>query len=473
MSDRIHTKPRIGLMAVGLGTYWSQFPHMKDGVLEAHSRLAKLFDGKGELVGAGLVDSVATARKAGERFVSSQIDIIFCHLTTYANSETLVPVVSDLDVPIVLLNVQPVAALEMEKVSTIADWLGVACTCAGLPEMTAVLLRLGKRFATVTGHLENDEILEEQIRLWCAIAGLRRRLTTQSIALLGRPFPGMLDLNLDETHFFKRFGTFIHHLNWDDVIEEFSNVTDANRQAMIARLNEHFSYPSPLSKSELNGVATVCSAFSRFVDRYNLCGVASHYEGAADGKRAQLLAAVNPALSLLMADGVACPVEGDIKAGLAMLILKSIAGVATLAELYSMDFNDDICIIGHSGAGDPAISSRKPSLSASTVFHGKSGKGYLTQFFPRNGAATLLAVTQDGRGEYRMIAAEGEVENGPALGLGDTNCRVRFSCGLRNFVDWWSSHGPTHHGVLGFGRQADSLSLVSKALGIPLEVICR
>jgi len=470
---RTHTKPRIGLMAVGLGTYWPQFPRMKEGVLKAHSRLAKLFEGHGQLVGAGLVDSAATARKAGDLFVSSQVDIVFCHLTTYANSETLVPAVANLDVPIVLLNVQPVTALEMEKVTTISDWLGVACTCAGLPEMTAVLVRIGKRFAIATGHLENDEILDGQIRLWCSIAALRRRLTTQSIALLGRPFAGMLDLNLDETHLFKRFGTFVHHLDWDNVIAEFPNVTDADLRSVIARLNELFFYPSPLSKSEITDIATVCSAFFRFVDRYNLCAVVSHYEGASEGKRAKLLAALNPALSLLMADGIACPVEGDIKAGLAMIILKSISGAATLAELYSMDFNDDICIIGHSGAGDPAISSRKPSLSASTVFHGKSGKGYLTQFFPRNGAATLLAVTQDGRGEYRMIAAEGEVENGPALGLGDTNCRVRFSCGLRNFVDWWSSHGPTHHGVLGFGRQADSLSLVSKALGIPLEVICR
>ncbi len=463
---------RIGLMVIGLGNYWEQFPGMKEGILNTHGRLAQLLKGQGEIVPAGLVDSVATARNAEDLFSKSQVDIVFCHLATYANSETLLPAVASLDVPIVLLNVQPVKALDLTQVNTIADWLGVGVTCAGLPEMTAVLLRSGKRFSTITGHLDNDAILDQRLRQWCSIATLHRRLVSQSIALLGRPFAGMLDLNVDETHLLNKFGTFIHHLDWDDIIAELANVTDADKELGIARIESLFDFPTSLDREEVNSIATFYGAFSRFVSRYNLCGIASHYEGESSGERAELLAALNPVLSLLMADGIACPVEGDIKAGIAMLILKSIAGSTTLAELYSMDFEDDICFIGHSGAGDPAISSKKPSLSASEVFHGKSGKGFLTQFYPETGPVTLVSVTQDARGDYRMIAAEGVVEDGPTLSLGDTNCRVRFSCGLRDFVERWSSYGPTHHGALGLGEHVEALGRVSIGLGIPLEIVC-
>ena len=464
---------RVGLLAVGLRSYWDQFPGMKDGILAFHGRLAGILGAKAEVIHAGLVDSVVVARRAADLFSAGHVDMVFCHLTTYANSETLLPAVSGLDVPVVLLNVQPVRTLDMSEVKGIADWLGVACTCAALPEMTAILIRAGKRFAVVSGHLDNDEILEQRLSEWCAIAGLRRVMSGKSAALIGRPFAGMLDLNVDETNLFNVFGTYTQHFDWDDVIAELDAVTDKQISAAAADLDRLFVRSPSVSEEELQSLAGICAAFRRFVVRHELCLVASHYEGEPSDRHTGLLAALNPALSLLMADGVACPVEGDIKAGLAMLILKRLAGSATLAELYSMDFEDDICIIGHSGAGDPSISGEPPTLSYSTVFHGKSGGGYLTQFYPKLGPATLLAVTQDASGGYRMIAAECHLEQGPTLNLGDTNSRVRFSCDLRNFIEQWSELGPTHHAVLGPGHHVQTLKRASTALGIPLEVVAR
>ena len=148
MSDRESVQPRIGLMAVGLGAYWPQYHGMREGILSAHQRLARIFEGLGVIVSAGLIDSAASSRDAGEKFARERVDIIFCHLTTYANSETLLPAVSAVDVPVILLNVQPVRALDFLNVVSTPDWLGVACTCAALPEMTAVLIRTKKPFAT-------------------------------------------------------------------------------------------------------------------------------------------------------------------------------------------------------------------------------------------------------------------------------------------------------------------------------------
>ena len=68
------------------------------------------------------------------------------------------------------------------------------------------------------------------------------------------------------------------------------------------------------------------------------------------------------------------------------------------------------------------------------VFHGKTGGGYLTQFYPYTGPVTYLAITQDGDGHFKFIAAEGVNEEGPILSFGDTNMRTRFTCGAREFV---------------------------------------
>jgi L-arabinose isomerase len=233
-----------------------------------------------------------------------------------------------------------------------------------------------------------------------------------------------------------------------------------------------FELPPEFPRQDSDSIAAVMGALNRLIDLYNLCGLPNHFDGTPAGREAEVLAAFNPALSILNTHGIACPVEGDIKTALAMLILKGLGGSATLAELYSMDFNEDVCIIGHSGAGDAAISDRKPTLAVSEVFHGKSGKGYVTQFYPKTGPVTLCSLTQDAAGEYRLIAAEGECVPGPQLNLGDTNCRVRFPCGLREFVNRWSILGPTHHGVLGLGHHVEALRKMAILLDVPLEIVC-
>ncbi|MDB5505373.1 MAG: sugar isomerase [Devosia sp.] len=463
--------PRIGVMAVGFAGYWPQFPDMRGQLLATHARLNALFAGKGEIFEAGMVDNATSARHAGAMFAAAGIDILFVHLTTYANSETLLPAVRSLGVPIILLNVQPVRTLDLPQVRGIDDWLGVAVTPASVPEMTNVLIRLGKRFDTITGHLDGDAELEPALDLWCRLAGLTRRLSSQSLALLGRPFAGMMDLNLDETRIFRSFGTYVHHLDWDDIVAEFDAVTPAERESGVAALRTAFPASETLSTAEFEAAGTVTAALQRFVEKYHLLGIASHFEGKAEGRRAEVLAALNPALSVLNGQGIASPVEADIKAAFAMLILRTIGGSATLAELYSMDFDADVVIIGHSGAGDPAISATPPRLAMSEVFHGKSGRGYLTQFYPGPGPVTLLSLTQDATGDFRMVAAEGEIVAGPAIELGDTNSRVRFPGGLRRFIRAWSALGPTDHGVLGYGHHTEALQRASIALNLPLDIV--
>ena len=109
----------------------------------------------------------------------------------------------------------------------------------------------------------------------------------------------------------------------------------------------------------------------------------------AQGKAGVLDSMLIPAFSMLIKQGTACAVEGDMKVAMAMSILKTISGTGQLSEMYSIDFNDDICIIGHSGSGDADISDKKPTMKIVTVFHGKTGGGYLTQFYPYTGPCYL------------------------------------------------------------------------------------
>ena len=167
-------------------------------------------------------------------------------------------------------------------------------------------------------------------------------------------------------------------------------------------------------------------AFEKWVKDEHLSMVASHYDGFAQGKAGVLDSMLIPAFSMLIKQGTACAVEGDMKVAMAMSILKTISGTGQLSEMYSIDFNEDICIIGHSGSGDADISDKKPTMKIVPVFHGKTGGGYLTQFYPYTGPVTYLAITQDADGHFKFVVAEGVNEEGPILSFGDTNMRTRF-----------------------------------------------
>ena len=173
----------------------SQFAGIRDNIISYHNKLVEKFGkDKGSLVDAGLVDTVQASVEAGKLFRSKDIDIVFCHTATYSPSANLLPAIKDLDVPIVFLNVQCVKSLDIDAVSTIGEWLGNGFTCACVPEMVAVCRRTGKRHDVITGYLEGDNLVDKEIKQWCLAAGVRSRLRNTGVALLGRPYPGMMDL---------------------------------------------------------------------------------------------------------------------------------------------------------------------------------------------------------------------------------------------------------------------------------------
>ena len=61
-------KPRIGLYTIGLKAYWTQFPVLKDRMIEYGRFLEKGMSKHGEIFNYGLVDTETEGRKAGEWF---------------------------------------------------------------------------------------------------------------------------------------------------------------------------------------------------------------------------------------------------------------------------------------------------------------------------------------------------------------------------------------------------------------------
>ena len=471
----VNTKAKVGVFSIALGAYLPQFPQLVPEFNAQYEAFKKTIPDTVEVIDGGLVTTKEQSMEAGDKFRAADVDLVFLQMLTYATSYNVLPAIRDLNVPVVIVNVQKKLAPEYDK-TDIPTWLGELYACGAVGEAVADLERAGKRHAVITGVVEGgDEGVAHEIEDWCKAAQVRRRFRQTNIAQIGRPYPGMMDLYIDETNLYNRMGLYTKQFDWEDMWCIADDITDeAAIRAKAQDILDTFEIEGGGSIEEVWEMAKYVVAFEKWVKDEDIALVASHYAGKAQGQAGVLDSMLIPAFSMLIKQGTACAVEGDMKVAMAMSILKTIAGTGQLSEMYSIDFNEDICIIGHSGSGDADISqAHKPTMKIVKVFHGKVGGGYLTQFYPPTGDITYLAITQDKDGKFKFIVAEGENQPGPIFTFGDTNMRTKFSISAREFVNRWSEAGPTHHMAAAVGRHADTILKVAKIMDIPVEIITR
>src|SRR5690606_4669332 len=160
---RKESAPRVGVFGVGYFKYWPQF----EGLLEALLEKQRVFIGKleknqVEIVDFGLVDDATTAYELVPKLKAANLDIIFCDMLTYATSSTFGVVIRNIDVPMVLVALQPDKAMDYSKASTYMQ-LYNDDVCS-LPEFTGVAVRMGKKIPdTIIGTLHDDPESERDI----------------------------------------------------------------------------------------------------------------------------------------------------------------------------------------------------------------------------------------------------------------------------------------------------------------------
>ncbi len=470
----VETKARVGVFAIALEAYLPQFPELVPEFEGQYAAFTSTMPDTVDLVDGGIVTTKEAAAEVGERFRAADVDLVFMQLLTYATSYNMLPAVRDLDVPVVLVNLQKVRCLDFDTAG-IGDWLGTGYAGGAVGEMVADLNRAGKRSAVVTGVVEGgDPAAQAEIEDWCRAAQVRRRLRDTNLAQIGRPYPGMMDLYIDEANLYNRLFLYTKQFDWEAMWAIADGVDDkAAIHAKAEDILDTFDFEGGATVEDVWEMARYVLAFEQWVRDENLGFVASHYNGFAQGQAGVLDSMLIPAFSMLIKQGTVCAVEGDIKVAMAMGIMKLISGACQLSEFYTFDFDDDIVVIGHSGSGDADFSTaRKPTIKNVPVFHGKTGGGYLTQFYPAPGPVTYLAITQDADGRFSFVVSEGVNEEGPILGTGDTNMRTRFAIGAREWNNRWCACGPTHHFAAAQGSWTATIQKIAKILNVPVEVVC-
>ena len=472
------TAPRVGVFGIGLEAYWAQFEGLKERLEGYQNEVESQLERAGaDIVSVGLVDSASSATSAAQTFARADLDFLVCYVGTYATSSTVLPVVQRIGKPVLVLNLQPVAALDYENTDT-AEWLANCCACC-VPEISNAFTRARIPFNVVSGMLFQDPRAWDEITAWVWAAGAVRTLARSRIGFLGHTYPGMLDMYSDFTMVQAQTGAHIEVLEMEDLELGLSAVTLEQLEAKKLEIDGVFvraeagrdRISGPITEAAFEWSARVACALDNLVQNFDLDGLTYYYRGMDGNLFEQIWSGLIVGNSLLTARGIPASGEGDLKTCLAMKLLDALGAGGSYTEFYAMDFLEGFVLMGHDGPGHVAISDEKPLLRALKLFHGKRGEGLSVEFSVKPGPITILGVTQTADGKLKLLAAEGECLEGPRLNIGNTNSRLRFSKGPAEFMDAWCLEGPTHHVALGVGHVVRDLEKIARLMNLELKVL--
>ncbi len=470
---------RVGVFGVGFHAYWPQFDGLLEELLAKQAVLIQRLNGYGvEVVDFGMVDDAESAYALLPRLKAADLDLVFCDMVTYATSATFGVIARGLDVPIVLVALQPLPGLDYSRASTYMQ----LCNddFCSVPEFTGVAIRMGRKAPPVIlGMLHDDPAADAELHEWCGIAKVLHDLRRARIGHFGHPIEHMLDMQTDQTALTAAFGCHIVQTEADDLLRLERTVTQPEIEAKKREILNLFDTPEPVSdpittkltEGDLQVAARVAVALDKYVDEKRLDGLAYYYAGGEGSPLRQLVTNLIVGNSLLTAAGFPMCGESDLKTCIAMMIMDRLEIGGSFAEFHPVDFREGFVLVGHDGPHHINIAEGRPVLRSLLKYHGKPGSGASVEFKIKEGPITMMSIGVTASGKFKFVIAEGQSVHGPIPPTGNTNTRGFFEPDVRTFLKRWVAEGPTHHFALGVGHHAAALESIADILDIQSAVV--
>lgn len=474
----MENKIRIGLFGIGLDTYWGQFPGLLEKLQAYQGKISgRLVKMNTEVTDAGMVDNPFKAIAAAELFNKNGVDLVILNISTYALSHNVLPLLQRISAPLLVLNLQPVKALDYEKFNSLGDrgrmtgeWLSLCQSCV-TPELAGVFNRAGIRYNLITGWLDEDFVWNE-IEEWIESCRVKAILKDNRVGVMGHYYNGMLDVYSDITMLAAAFGSHFELMEFGPLKKLFEEADDAEIENKIGQFSSWFSISPECSREDLVNSARSAVALDKLTLKHQLGSLAYYYEGEDDKEYEKVVTTLIPGMTMLTGQNIPVAGECEIKNVMAMKIMDSFNAGGSFSEFYLVDFEKDEILFGHDGPAHFRIADGKPGLVPLPVFHGKPGKGLSIQMKVATGPVTLLSVCQGGDGKICLLTAEGESVEGPTLQIANTNSRYRFSIPARDFINRWAKAGPSHHCAIGTGHIAGRINKLAGLLNVDFLRIC-
>jgi L-arabinose isomerase len=413
----------------------------------------------GELIG-----DVAAAASAGKTLAESDVDVVVAVTTIAVFASIPLAAIRELSVPILIWNAQ-----EIDRVGAGYSMVEIVRNTGqiGTQALANALLRDGREFRVVTSY-ENNSRTGDCLRRFFAVTQAATALKRARLLMVGDGFAGMTDIELEDAYVARHLGATITHISPARLTEAYhaADGESIKRETIEAKASNSVN---ELSDDELTRSVRLSVALQTLVDehRADAGSFNCHRENCLRNPVIGITACYG--LGVQNARGRSFTCTGDLPTALAMLLLKTLAGVAMYTEVQVMDEQRGAVVIANSGEGEDGIrrSTARSCLAANANFKGLHGRGASFAYPLQAGPATLVSLTPapNGTRPFRLIVAEGEILDDPLPDAGALAGFFRFQhLNLHDGYTRWLEAGPVHHAATTVGHWESELRDVASQL---------
>ncbi len=458
-------KPKVGVLVMALlEDDYNKTAHMRPVAQKAADHIGDILSEYAETIRPPLVEEESHAETAAQMFNAAGVDLIVAVQLAYTKGIVPTRCFLNTTAPVVVWNTQSIRFLPEDADF---DLIMVNSGMAGIPEMTSALLRIGRPFWMVTGHID-DTAARKKLAEYIAAAGVNRRLKSARFGIIGHAFEGMTDLMVDQLHLRQHVGPVCWPLEPEKIAVAMQELSQAEVDGLVA--GEKARYQVEMEAKTFERSCRLALALEKVARVHKFDALATFDQVWLTDPRVGIIPSYGT--GRLCEIGIPCSTEADITTLAAMLILQEIVGSATFLENYVIDFDREAMILSHDGHGNPALAG-SPSdvkLKHSIYYEGVNGFGAGLEFAYAPGPVTNLALVNPSGERWRLNIAEGEsiaIKARPVAAP-----QMLFKPSHLNISDWcdaWCTAGSPHHMALAYGHLASNIKAYAAIAG--LEVV--
>ena len=459
-------RPKIGVLVMALlEDDYNKTAHMRPAATAAAREIADALAAFGDVVHAGLVEEEAQAAAAARMFNTEDVDIIVALELAYTKGLVPARCLLDTTCPVLVWNTQMISRLGEDDGF---DVVMLNSGMAGMPELTAVLVRTKREFAIVTSRFDDPDG-RRRVGEVISAAAVRRRLRDARVALVGHPFEGMTDLMFDGLSLRQAIGPVVWPLEPEKVAVRFEEVAQSDVVAGMAAEQARSSVEMEPVLFERS--VRLALALESVVREHRFDAFTAFDQVWLTDPRVGIIPSY--ATGRLCANGIPASPEGDVNTAVAQLILQELAGQATTLENYVIDFDNQAVMFSHDGHGNPAMGTPGAvKVKHSIYYSGVHGFGAGFEFAYQSGPITNLALVIVGDGRWRFVISEGQLLPFPPRSISAPQTLFRHdTLPIADWCDGWLRAGATHHMGAAHGRWTPQLLHLARMMGVEAFVV--
>ncbi len=459
-------KAKIGILVMALlEDDYNKTAHMRPAATAAAQEIADTFAEWGEVVHAGLVEEESQAAAAARLFNAADVDLIVAMELAYTKGLVPARAILDTTAPVLVWNAQKIRRLAEDDGF---DVVMLNSGMAGMPELTAVLLRTGREFALVTS-LFDDPDGRRRVQEVIAAAAVRRRLREARVALVGHHFEGMTDLMFDGLSMRQDIGPVVWPVEPEKFAVRFAEIPQADVDALMAA--ERAKYAVEMEPALFERSVRFALALESVTKEQGFDAFTAFDQVWLTDPRVGIIPSYGT--GRLCEIGIPAAPEGDVNTAVAQLILQELAGQATTLENYVVDYDNQAVMFSHDGHGNPALGTPgEVKVKHSIYYSGAHGFGAGFEFAYEPGPITNLALVTTGLGQWRFVISEGQLLPFPPRAISAPQTLFRHdSLPIADWCDAWLRAGATHHMGAARGRWTSHLLYLAQMLDIEAVVV--